>query len=332
VKQQIRYCTTVDGARIAYAVTGRGSPIIRTSHWLTHLEHDFTDSIWNHVMLGLNQRHTLIRYDPRGQGMSQRDRTDIDFDAWMEDLEAVAAATGFPRFTLFGASQGAATAIAYAARHPERVDRLIIYGGFARGMLRDADEVSLQKFELAKSLIRQGWGVDHDAHRQWFSTRFLPDGTAEQHRAYNRLQKVSSTAETAVLHLEASGRVDVSARLPEVTAPTLVLHCRDDTIVPFEWGQEIAATIPGAKLVALEGRNHLFQAGSSAHRAFFDAVNAFLGDKPMKRLPGEDGLIGVLEARGRSIDQNGLIKLILLVLAVVGAVLSVVQVWQAAGG
>ena len=332
MKQQIRYCTTADGARIAYAVTGRGSPIVRTSHWLTHLEHDLTDSVWDHVLLGLNQRHTLIRYDPRGQGMSQRDRTDIDFGAWMEDLEAVVEAAGFSRFTLFGASQGAATAIAYAVKHAERVDRLIIYGGFARGMLRDADQVGRQRFELAKSLIRQGWGVDHDAHRQWFSSRFLPDGTAEQYRAYNRLQKVSSTAEIAALHLEASGNLDVTALLPQVAAPTLVLHCREDTIVPFERGQEIAAAIPGAELVALEGRNHMFQAGSAAHRTFFDAVTDFLGDKPMKRLPGQEGVLGTLEARGRSIDQNGLIKLALLILAVAGAVLSVVQVWQASKG
>ena len=329
MKQHIQYCTTVDGAKIAFAVTGEGHPVVRTSHWLTHLEHDFTNPVWRHVMLGLAERHTLVRYDPRGEGMSQRDRTDIDFEAWMRDLEAVVDAANIPRFALFGCSQGAATAIAYAVRHPERVTHLILYGGFPIGAAKRGDPKRQEQLQLEKSLIRQGWGLEHEAHRQWFTSRFLPDGTAEQYRAYNHLQQVSCSAETAILHSDASGNIDVVDLLPKVKAPTLVLHCRDDVVVPFAAGQMLAAAIPGAKLVPLEGDNHMFLAGSPAHRVFFDAVSEFLGDPPPRHLPGTATFWETIEARGRAIDQNGVIKLVLLLLAIAGAVLSVVQLWPA---
>jgi pimeloyl-ACP methyl ester carboxylesterase len=331
VKQTIQYCTTADGAKIAYSVTGKGPPIIRTSHWLTHLEHDFEDPVWRHVLLGLNKHHTLIRYDPRGEGMSQRDRTDIDFDAWMLDLDAVVAAVNAPTFALFGCSQGASTAIAYAAAHPERVTRLILYGAFARGLYKADPTAGRERIELAKTMMRLGWGLEHEAHRQWFTSLFMPDGTPELYQAYNRMQRLSASAETAIRHLEAAAKTDVTPLLPKVKTPTLVLHCRDDVMVPFRSGQEIAASIPGARMVPLEGRNHLFMAGSEAHRAFMEATYDFLAAPRPKHLPGEGTVLERWERRGRHIDQNGLIKLALLVLAIVGAVISAVQAWEAWG-
>ena len=334
MKQQIQYCTTSDGVRIAYAATGEGTPVIRTSHWLTHLEHDFTSPVWKHVMLALARHHRLVRYDPRGEGLSQRECADVGFDAWMKDLEAVVEATNFPRFALFGCSQGAATAIAYAVKHPDRVSHLILYGGFARGHLKraGAPEAAQRGIELAKALIREGWGTRHAAHRQWFTSAFLPEGSADQYRWFNRLQQVSASPDIAARHLEATAALDVSALLEKVRTPTLVLHCRDDGVAPFELGTELAASIPGARLVPLAGENHLFLADSAAHRDFVHAVYDFLGDpEPPSHLPGTRSFWERIDHRIRTAEQYWLIKAALLIGAVIGLVLSVMQLLQAAG-
>jgi len=333
MKQQIQYCTTSDGVRLAYAATGNGTPIIRTGHWLTHLEHDFSSPVWKHVMIGLARNHRLVRYDPRGQGMSQRVCEDISFEGWMRDLEAVADATAFPKFALFGCSQGAATAIAYAVRHPERVSHLILYGAFARGILeRDGPEGMRQLLEFALALVRQGWGRRHPAHRQWFTTTFLPEGSSDQYRWFNKMQKVSASPEIAARYLEVAALLDVSALLAKVKVPTLVLHCRHDCVVPFELGEELAASIPGATMVPLDGENHLFLADSPAHRDFIHAVYEFLGDPPPRGyLPGTRSLWERIDHRIRSTEQNWLIKAALLVGAAIGLVLSIVQIVQVFG-
>ena len=323
MKQQIAFCTTSDGVRIAYAKAGAGSPVVRASHWMTHLEQDFKNPIWRHVMLGFAQRHELLRYDARGEGMSQREVGRIDFDSWISDLEAVVDAAGHERFAIFGASQGAATAIAYAVRHPERVSHLILYGGFADSRHRWQEPGSL---ELACNLIRQGWGASHDAYHQWFCTRFLPEGSTDQFRHFSRIQRQSATPEVAERHLIAAAQIDVFALLPRVATPTLVLHCKGDIIAPVECGEEIAAGIPGARFVPLEGQNHLFLPGSSAHRKFAEEVAEFLGDPPPpRRLPGTGNLHQHANAMVGAVEGNWLIKLLLLTGAVIGLVLSVMQ-------
>jgi pimeloyl-ACP methyl ester carboxylesterase len=334
MKQQIQYCAASDGVRIAFAATGEGSPIVRTSLWMTHLQHDFTDPVWRHVVLGLARHHRLVRYDPRGEGMSQRDVKRIDFEGWMKDLEAVADAAGLERFALFGASQGAATAIAYAARHPERVSHLILYGGFARGHLKwGLDPAAVRRgLDLSKALIMQGWGRKDAAHRQWFTSTFLPEGSADQFRWFNRLQKLSAAPEVAARRVEVVAGIDVSDCLSRIKAPTLVLHCRDDGVIRFEQGEELAASIPGARLVPLEGENHLFLPDSEAHRDFIHAVCDFLGDpRPRGHLPGTRTLWERIDHRIRSAEQYWLIKVALLVGAVIGLVLSVFQIVQALG-
>jgi len=332
MKQQIQYCTTKDGVRIAYAVTGEGSPIIRTSHWLTHLQHDFSSPVWKHVMIGLARHHRLVRYDPRGEGMSQRTCDDVSFEGWMKDLEAVAEATGFPRFALFGCSQGAATAVAYAVRHPERVSHLILYGGFARGIMERGDPEMKARLDLSTALIRQGWGRRHPAHRQWFTTTFLPEGSADQYRWFNKLQKVSASPEMAARHLETAAHMNITELLAKVKVPTLVFHCREDCLVPMEYGEELAASIPGAKLVPLEGANHLFLADSPAHRDFIHQVYEFLGDPPPRgNLPGTRTFFERIDHWIRSTEQNWLIKAALLIGAAIGLMLSIVQIVQAIG-
>lgn len=343
MSQQIQYCMTGDGVRIGYAVTeptieagsgsGGGIPIVRTAHWMTHLEHDLKEPVWRHVLLGLARHHRLVRYDPRGEGMSQREVTDINLEGWLRDLEAVADAAGLERFALFGCSQGAATAVTYAAKHPDRVSHLIIYGGFVRGHLRRGGDQAVvrKRLDLALSLIRQGWGTKNAAHRQWFTSTFLPEGSADQFRWFNRLQQISASPEVTARRVEALADIDVSAMLPEVKAPTLVLHCREDAVAPFERGEEIAAAIPGARLVPLEGANHMFLADSPAHRDFLEAVHAFLGDPPPRgHLPGTRTMIERIDHRIRTAEQYWLIKIFLLVGALVGLVLSAMQLAGAA--
>lgn len=319
----IAYTTTRDGARIAYSSIGTGSPIIRTSHWMTHLQHDLKSPIWRHALQYLATHHELISYDSRGEGMSGRDVDTLSFEAWLADLDAVVEATGHERFILFGASQGAATAVAYAVRNPGRVTHLILYGGFADNRLRWDDKASL---DLACSLIRHGWGSKHEAHRQWFTSRFLPEGSTDQFRHFNRMQELSATPEIAEKHLLAAAEIDVTPLLPKVRVPALVLHCEGDIVVPVECGRRMAAAIPGARFVPLPGRNHIFLAGSPAHREFAEAVADFLGDPPPPRnLPGTQSIHEKAGAAIGRFEGNWAIKLMILAGAVLGLALSLAQ-------
>ncbi len=275
--QQIRFCTAPDGVRLAYATVGKGPPLVRAAHWLTHLEFDLESPVWRPWLEELSRQNTLIYYDQRGTGLSDRDVAEISFDRWVMDLETVAAAAGLARFALLGSSQGASVAIAYAAKHPEKVTHLILYGGYARGRLKrgapeQADEVAVQR-----QLLRLGWGRDDPAFRQFFTTQFLPDGTPEQVASFNAVQRLSASPETAVRIFDAFCGIDVAALVPEVRAPTLVLHGREDRRAPFDESRLIASLIPGARFVPLETRNHVLVAQDPAWPRFFAEIRAFLG-------------------------------------------------------
>lgn len=281
-------------------------------------------------MLGLSQRHSLVRYDARGEGMSQRDVADVTFERWVSDLETVVEKLALERFTLLGISQSASVAIAYAVRHPERVSQLILYGGFARGVLYQGEPEKQKKLlELNKTMVREGWGSDQDTYRQWFTSQFIPGGTAEQARWFNELERVCATPEGAERHLIAGAGINVVDLLPKVKAPTLVLHCRGDIRVPFSNGEELAAGIPGAKFVPLEGKNHLFLADEPAHRGFVDAVAAFLGDPPIKGpLPGTKNLQERLETAVAGIEKNWVVKIVVILAAITGIIIFGVEVWH----
>ena len=194
MRQRIGYCASADGTRIAYAVMGSGPPLVRPSHWLTHLEHDLTDPVWRHVPLGLAHGRTLVRFDARGHGLSERRPAEISFARWVEDLEAVVDAVGLAQFDLIGISQAAASSIEYAARHPDRVRRLVLYGGFARGPMLWSRDRATQKsrLDLALGMVREGWDRPEERYREWFTAAFLPDGSPEQLEAFNRIQAVSA--------------------------------------------------------------------------------------------------------------------------------------------
>lgn len=276
--QEIRFCTTPDGVRIAYATIGDGPPFVKAANWLSHLEFDRTSPVWRHWLRELSATHRLIRYDERGCGLSDWDVENFSVETWVRDLETVVDAVGVERFPLLGISQGGAVAVAYAVRHPERVSRLILYGAYAAGWAKRPlpDDVR-EEYEALLTLTRQGWGRDTPAYRQVFTGLFVPDADESQIRWFNELQRTSTSPENAVRFQRAFGEVDVRGLLPEVRVPTLVLHARDDARCPFEEGRRMAAEIPGARFVPLEGRNHVLLEHEPAWQTLISEVRSFLG-------------------------------------------------------
>ena len=275
-RQEIRFCTASDGVRIAYALAGDGPPLIKAANWLNHLEYDWQSPIWSPLLHALAADHRLIRYDERGNGLSDWDVDDISFESFVRDLESVVDATGLERFALFGISQGCSVSIAYAVRNPHRVSHLVLYGGFARGRRKRNSESWVQQADAFDTLMRDGWGRENPAFRQMWTSLFVPGGTAEQMQWYNDLQRITTSPENALRIRRASDDIDVTDLLPRVTAPTLVLHCRDDGGVPFDEGRRMAAGIPGARFVGLEGRNHLILEGEPAWPRFIEEIKSFI--------------------------------------------------------
>jgi class 3 adenylate cyclase/pimeloyl-ACP methyl ester carboxylesterase len=275
--QEIHFCTAPDGVQLAYSMVGQGPPLMKTGNWMTHLEYDLENPIWRHLYREIAKDCTLIRYDARGNGLSDRTVDDISFEAFVRDLETVVGAVRVGRFALFGISQGCAVAIAYAVQHPERVSHLILYGGYAVGWNKRVRSPTEKEQDAAMlTLLRLGWGKENPAFRQIFTSQFAPGATKEQADWFNELQRVTVSPEMAARIFEAHGEVDIMALLPRVTVPTLVMHARDDARVPFEAGRRIAAGIPGARFVPLPGRNHLFLETEPAFGQFLEHTRAFL--------------------------------------------------------
>ncbi|MGI8782026.1 MAG: alpha/beta fold hydrolase [Acidobacteriota bacterium] len=276
MNQEIRFCTAADGVRIAFATSGAGPPLVKAANYLNHLEFDWQSPVWRHVMEELSSRRLLVRYDERGTGLSDWKVADLTFEKFVNDLETVVDALGLRRFALLGISQGGAVSLAYSIRHPERVSRLILYGAYARGWKARASSEEILIRQAMETLIQNGWGQDNPAFRQMWTTLFIPEASQEQTRWFNDLQRMSTSPENAVrLHME-FGQIDVTGLLPVVAVPTLVLHARGDGVVPFEEGRLLAASIPGARFVALEGRNHLLLSGEPAWQSFAAEVQRFL--------------------------------------------------------
>jgi pimeloyl-ACP methyl ester carboxylesterase/DNA-binding winged helix-turn-helix (wHTH) protein len=273
-RQEIRFCIAADGVRLAYATAGTGPPLVKAPNWLTHLEYEWQTPVWRHWWQELTRDHTIIRFDQRGSGLSERNVSDLSFDVWVRDLETVANAAGVERFPLLGISQGGAAAIEFAWQHPERVSHLVLYGAFARGWRRRGQNI--QEEEAKLTLMREGWGRDTPAYRLIFATTFMPEATPEQVGWFNELQRVSTSGENAARLRGESGKIDVLGRLQGLKVPTLVLHARGDEQVPFEEGRLLASLIPGARFVPLDSRNHLTLEDEPAWPKLIAEVRSFL--------------------------------------------------------
>ncbi len=273
---EVQFCRTADDVRIAYACVGDGPPLVWAGHWLSHLAFNWESPIWRHWTEEFARDHTFVHYDQRGHGLSDWKNPDFSVDAFVRDLEAVVDTLGLDRFALIGSSRASPTAIAYAARHPERVSRLVLHGAFAQGWREWGNAAEIERREATITLTRQGWGQDNPAFRQILTSLLLPDATLEETGWLNELQRISISAENAARVQRSSGDLHVLDLLPGIEAPTLVLHCRNDEALPFEQGRLVASRIPRARFVTLEGRNHFLLPRDPAWAAFVSEVRRFL--------------------------------------------------------
>ena len=300
ITQRIRYLRTPDRVQIAWAEAGTGPVLVKAANWLTHLEYEWESPVWRHWIRFFSDHFRFVRYDERGCGMTDWNVGDLSFGRWVEDLEAVVAAADLLEpFALLGISQGAATCVAYAVRHPERVSHLVLYGGYARGVFRRGDPERERVYRAIIDLVRLGWGKDNPAFRQVFTSRFIPGGSDEQLDWWNELCRKTTTPDVAARLFETRGTVEVTGLLGEVRAPTLVLQSRDDDITPISEGRILAAGIPGAQFVELDSRNHVLLEDEPAWERFCDEVLGFMGLKGPAR--GEDPAFASLSPREREV-------------------------------
>jgi pimeloyl-ACP methyl ester carboxylesterase/DNA-binding winged helix-turn-helix (wHTH) protein len=274
--QRMHFCTAHDGARLAYARLGDGPPLVKVGNWMSHLELDSSSPIWKHWLARLSRDHCLIRYDARGNGLSDWKAPPLRFSDLLADLGSVSDAAGVTCAPLLGISQGAAVAAAYAAQHPARVSALILIGGFARGWRVKQHPPLTARMEALMVLMRQGWGSQHPAFRSVFTTSFFPDATKEQMDWFDELQRRTTSPANAVALLSALGDIDVREQLRRIDVPTLVLHSRADSVIPFKDGIELAAGIPGARFVELDSKNHLVLESEPAWQRCERELDAFL--------------------------------------------------------
>ena len=275
VVQEIRFARSADGVGIAYAVHGSGPPLLLDACWLSHLQFDWESPVWRHYLTDLGKVATVIRYDERGHGLSDRHVTDHSLEARVGDLEAVVEDAGFDRFALLAMAQGGPVAIEYAARHPERLTRLVFYGSYS-GAEAAATPEELELLTAFEALIRVGWARPTSEFRRVFSSMMIPGGTEEQMRWIDDLQQRACDTETAVISRAQRQVADSTWRLPRIDLPTLVIHSRGDQMNEFHHARHLAAGIRGARLVALESNNHIVLADEPAWQVFLAEVTDFL--------------------------------------------------------
>ena len=274
-EQAITFARARDGVTVAVSVAGEGPVLLKTANWLNHLEYDWHSPVWSPMFARLVRRFRFVRYDGRGNGLGDRAAKDISFDGFERDLAAVVDLLALKDFAMLGLSQGAATAIAYAVRHPGQVSRLILYGAYAKGRNRRGSPEDMAQAQTVLAMMRQGWGNEESAFMRAFSSLYLPNGTREQIKWFADMQRLSTSGEMAARLRVACDDIDISDLLPQVRVPTLVLHARHDNVVPLEQGRQIAAQIPGARFLTLESENHVPVPGEPAWERLMQEIESF---------------------------------------------------------
>ena len=277
--QEIRYCISADGTRLAYATMGKGSPLVKPPNWFG-VEYELESLVWRHWVEELAQTHQLIRYDQRGCGLSDGGEGEISLEAWVQDLDAVVEAAGLQRFPLIGVSQGGPVAVEYAVRHPDRVTHLVLCGAMALGPAKSSVPDEVARHDALITLAREGWDQERSTFRDLFASIALPDATAERRQALSDLCRKSTSGSVAARILTAIGNVDVVDKLPQVTVPTLVLHAVDDQLTSYDQARTFAALIPKARLVPLDSSNHALQSDEPAWQVFVAEMRGFLSEPP----------------------------------------------------
>ncbi len=301
LKQRIRFARSKDGTSLAWASAGRGQPLVKAANWLTHLEYDLESPVWSHWVHFFAAHFQFVRYDERGCGLTQRDAGDLSFERWIEDLEAVIEAAGLEGpVALLGVSQGAATALAYAARHPERVSRVIVYGGYSQGWRVRGDPQGAKLYRSIADVIALGWDLENPVFRELFTKRFIPAGTPEQIAWFNDLCCKTVEAQTAARLLSARADVDLGPLISQVQVPVQVLHAAGDEVVPLAQGRGLAADLPNAEFVSLDSRNHILLKPEPAWSHFKEAVLDFMEQTPQRGETSDAALAG-LSPREREI-------------------------------
>lgn len=307
MQQTIRFIKSADGVRLAVATSGSGPPLVKSANWLSHLEFDWQSPVWRHWFGFLSANRQLIRFDPRGCGLSDWDVADLSHAAQVADLEAIIDASDLDTFPLLGISQGGAACIEYAVRHPERVTQLVLYGCYSEGWAQRGAE-SRRHGEALVELIRQGWGQENPAFRLLFASLFIPDANNEQVRWFADLMRTTTQPEIAARILESFGAINVRALLPKVRVPTIVVHARGDARIPFEQGRLLAAEIPNASFVSLESRNHILTENEPAWTRFCDTFNEVMGISQAEEAPARPALpVDLPELTAR---ENAILRLV----------------------
>lgn len=299
MSQAIRFCTTRDKVKLAYAVSGEGPPLVLSASWLTHLEHQWRSLAWRPWLQALSSQYTVLRYDSRGCGLSDRDIGELDFQSWIGDFECVIEAARFERFALLGTCQGGPIAVEYAARHPERVSALVLYGTYAHGRFKRHDlPKQAEQARLLLDLTRHGWGQENHAFLQVWAAQFQPGGSLEHLHSWSEQMRAATSMETALRLLPIAWDVDVSQAAQRVKCPALVIHPERDRVVPVEEGRLLAGLIANSRFVSLDSENHMPLESEPAWSRLLQELRGFLGEAECMRnaLP-----LGELTVRERDI-------------------------------
>ncbi len=306
MNQDIRFCTASDGVKLAYAVSGEGPPLVMSATWLSHLDHQWRSASWRPWLEAFSREHKLLRYDARGCGLSDWDADDLSFESWVRDFECVVEASSFQRFDLLAKCWGGPIAIEYAARHPERANRLILYGTNALGRLRWKDRPNeIEKARLLLDLTRLGWGQENHAFLQVWASYFQSGGTLTHLRSWSDQQCTATSAETAIRLMRNGWNVDVREAARKIKCPVLILHPERDAVVPIEQGRLLASLIPDARFVQLDSENHMPLGDEPAWPRLVDEVRRFLAEPSVAPAAGRNGLpLDVLTPRERAVLEG----------------------------